>query len=397
MLAAEVAADEIRSRYGLATSWNPCGASTSPRSRKGGALSVPPAVLRPAVYKPAPPSPRYIQFLQRGFEASDDMALGQSSMYQSTMSFPRTESSWSSKSRLLAESLSTPPSGKRAMSANEIRQLTYRPRSVNNASKLQTASAAEKMFADSNSSWGFEHEPGMSFTWSTMSRASSSSLSKAERRRRRDVVTGSMPPVQAARRQVMSMRAKIKKERQVVRENADAGGNDSNSDGDDDDDTGQAVKTAGVVLGDEPAQVAQQHKKTNPFVEYDTKEKRLNLERRWLEEDQSYLESRVREARHSHTQAKLTMKLTAKTMDRPLTRQEALMGEMKQRKGQAQRPAVNWTRSLRLMQRELKDSDGPAVARKEAEERSTMHRSESMGAKLFAGSLSFLINKAKTG
>mmetsp|Transcript_29896 Transcript_29896/g.54438 ORF Transcript_29896/g.54438 Transcript_29896/m.54438 type:complete len:387 (-) Transcript_29896:175-1335(-) len=386
MLPSEAAADAVRSRYGLPTSDAPCGASVHAgskpnRSTIAATPSVPPAALRPEVVRPAFPSPRYLQLLHTGFESFDSTAG------QSTISFLQTESTLSSRSRLLAESLTRPSSSGRTLSATELRQLTHQqPKaSVVFGASIRSDEPTAELLGDSCESWTIP--PSSPLSWSLEKSNTCSSL-KDTRRVRKKLPDGTIPPLQLARRHVKRMRARRKRE---VRDP-----NDSNSEGDDDE-TGQAVRTAGAVLG-EPAQVVHQVKKTNPFVEYDTKEKRLQQERRWLTEDQEYLECRVREAQHSTTQAKLTMKLAAKTFDRPLTRHEALMAEIKQRKGVQPRPSMNWTRSLKVMQRELREPVllQPSVEEAQAEA-PTIKRSDSIGTKLFAGGLSFLINKAKTG
>eukprot|EP00971_Amphidinium_carterae_P222980 4424599-Amphidinium_carterae.1 len=72
------------------------------------------------------------------------------------------------------------------------------------------------------------------------------------------------------------------------------------------------------------------------------------------------------------------------------------MAEIKQRKGVQPRPSMNWTRSLKVMQRELREPALLPAVEEAQTEAPTIKRSDSIGTKLFAGGLSFLINKAKT-
>jgi hypothetical protein len=117
-------------------------------------------------------------------------------------------------------------------------------------------------------------------------------------------------------------------------------------------------------------QLERAHSKS--LVEYEEKRKRRSLERRWLQEDSSYLEARVRELRRRTAQGRVqvmqkaedlavasaspVMRRTSGTMSSPcLPRlQESHRGAMT---GGKQSAAV---RSLKSLQRELKTSDSHA-------------------------------------
>mmetsp|Transcript_96539 Transcript_96539/g.272971 ORF Transcript_96539/g.272971 Transcript_96539/m.272971 type:complete len:211 (-) Transcript_96539:566-1198(-) len=115
----------------------------------------------------------------------------------------------------------------------------------------------------------------------------------------------------------------------------------------------------------------------NPFVEYEDREQRLREERRWLQEDRSYLDTRVKELRHRTAQKRKDalmmqkvagvagalepdMRRTAGTLSLPeLPRGKgaqsfaALPAPSGARTGRKQTAAV---RSLKDLQRELKES-----------------------------------------
>jgi hypothetical protein len=115
----------------------------------------------------------------------------------------------------------------------------------------------------------------------------------------------------------------------------------------------------------------------NPFVEYGQRGRRLSLERRWLQEDTSYLDTRVNELRHRTEQGRKDallsqkaaflaeapapeMRRTAGTLSLPelpaLQEKQSLAGTRPPsgaRPGRRQPAAV---RSLKDLQRELQES-----------------------------------------
>jgi hypothetical protein len=115
----------------------------------------------------------------------------------------------------------------------------------------------------------------------------------------------------------------------------------------------------------------------NPFVEYEDREQRLREERRWLQEDRSYLDTRVKELRHRTAQGRkdaLMMQKVAGLAGAPESEMRRTAGTLSlpelprhrgpqslasmpaphgARTGRKQTAAV---RSLKDLQRELKES-----------------------------------------
>lgn len=130
----------------------------------------------------------------------------------------------------------------------------------------------------------------------------------------------------------------------------------------------------------------------NPFVEYEDREQRLREERRWLQEDRSYLNTRVKELRHKTAQGRKDalmmqkvggragalepdMRRTAGTFSLPeLPRNKGaqplagLPPPHGARTGRKQAAAV---RSLKDLQRELRESI-PLVDKKPSSNKATV-------------------------
>lgn len=114
----------------------------------------------------------------------------------------------------------------------------------------------------------------------------------------------------------------------------------------------------------------------NPFVEYEDREQRLREERRWLQEDRSYLDTRVKELRHRTAQGRKDalmmqkvglagevapeMRRTAGTLSLPeLPRNrgsQSLTGMPPPHGARTGRKQTAAVRSLKDLQRELKES-----------------------------------------
>jgi len=115
----------------------------------------------------------------------------------------------------------------------------------------------------------------------------------------------------------------------------------------------------------------------NPFVEYEDREQRLREERRWLQEDRSYLDTRVKELRHRTAQGRKDalmmqkvvglagevapeLRRTGGTLSLPeLPRNrgsQSLAGMPPHRGARTGRKQTAAVRSLKDLQRELKES-----------------------------------------
>lgn len=86
---------------------------------------------------------------------------------------------------------------------------------------------------------------------------------------------------------------------------ADGGVSDIESDFDDEKEKANSARSEDPFKRIQPTKVRPKKKEDNPFMEFEDREQRLVCERRWLKEDESYLQQRVRGMRLDSVQARL--------------------------------------------------------------------------------------------
>lgn len=94
----------------------------------------------------------------------------------------------------------------------------------------------------------------------------------------------------------------------------------------------------GAPGGPRPQAVKSRARKNNPFIEYENREKRLQQERKWLQEDPKYMQHRTSDLKHGKVQQKLYCRSKSAEMmgeDRVLYGDYAV--KMRQRKERTER------------------------------------------------------------